>query len=275
MGNQPTRRPRSIYDRIIETIDQGEKSFIQSLKPIGTDSSVSFSGLGGGASGGGASLPATGQYVRLSGDSMNGPIAFQPVIVSTHKDGSLRGHLDISKTTGKFSPRVILNAAPSGWNLSYIDGDYWDGQLLRINIINGYTLILQPDGNISLPKSQPISFLGPIVVVLEFDSTLGPNGNSGGWILSNVPSQLNGCDVATKCYVDHMFEVAGFTQNSVIETITESAWVCLACFFNAAVIADPTPPGGLSETGVANTIFVSPPINGADYISESVVVTVI
>jgi hypothetical protein len=254
--NNPTRRKRDIYDRIIDSLESQERGFIQSLKVASSDSSVTLSGFGGGpGSGGGNPGSGGGPFLPLDGGSMNGPIAYGPKATSTFIDGSNRGHLNVSKDRGKFTSNVILNGTPSNWNLSYIDGDYWDGQILRVHIPLGSTLILHDDGNLQLPPNMTsFQIKGPVWFEVMFDFTLSPNGNSGAWELTNTTFQINGCDVATKCYVDNLFIVAGFTQGGVTENISESAWVCLACFFNAPVIADPTPIGGMSESVAVSVI---------------------
>lgn len=137
-----------------------------------------------------ASAPTGYNALKIAGDTMIGPFALNNLSKSTSTISS-KGHLNISQTTGAFGSNVIVNTAPTSGNLSYIDGAAWDGQILKIHVISGQSLIIKDDGNI-VPFSAGFTVTGPAVVNFIFDSTLGPNGNAGGWIQETSGSSSGG-----------------------------------------------------------------------------------
>lgn len=105
MANTGVRKFRGRDERIVDLLEKDERRTIEDMKVFSSESSVNLlGGLGGAGQGG--NLPVSGQgiYLPIAGGQMKGPIAYNPVLVEI-KDGIL----DIRKTVGAFTGRIIVN----------------------------------------------------------------------------------------------------------------------------------------------------------------------
>lgn len=156
------------------TLDDHHIAILQFFNDIGTGGGkyIVLSSIGGGG----------GSFLPIAGGSMNGPIAYGPKVKNTSTSGG-KGHLNIG-TSGAYSSNVLVNASPSSNQLSYIDGDAFDGQILIIQILPSETLTFESNGNIWTSTLNTQTVNGPASVPFIFNSTVvGPDGSSGqSWI---------------------------------------------------------------------------------------------
>lgn len=142
---------------------------------------------------GGASVV---NYLNVSGGSMIGPFAYGLLATGSNLsitiDGSSRGHFNVSVSAAYTSNTYIFPASGFSGNLSWIDGDSFDGQVLKLHIQATYTVnIISGDGsttgNIFFPSglTSPFAANGETIVTLMFCSTLGP---SGMWLVESAGS---------------------------------------------------------------------------------------
>ena len=105
MANTGVRKFRGRDERIVDLLEKDERRAIEDMKVFSSESSISING-GLGGSGVGAGLPINGEgiYLQIAGGQMKGPIAYNPVLLEI-KDGIL----DIRKTVGAFTGRIIVN----------------------------------------------------------------------------------------------------------------------------------------------------------------------
>jgi len=129
-----------------------------------------------------ASAPAGYQGLNVSGGSMIGPIAYYPIVQNLTYSGGI-GHLDISKSTGAFTSFILLGAVGT-LQFYWIDGDAFDGQILKILIPATSTLYIHngdgiTTGNIFTSTGGTVDVSGINTVSFTFSST------QNGWILDS------------------------------------------------------------------------------------------
>lgn len=168
-------------------------------------------------------------FTKTSGDSMQGPFAFGNYLgFGTANniieiDGSGRGHFNVGPGYAYTSNTYALPPTGSSVTLNWIDGDIWDGQVLKLHVLSGYTIIIangdgSTTGNIQLipPYTSQSSatgnliIVGPQVVTFIFDSTFSPNGK---WIV-DAPF-----DIYEKILVDPIPNNTG-VENTMEETFS-------------------------------------------------------
>jgi hypothetical protein len=135
-----------------------------------------------------AAAPTGYNALSTTGGTMLGPFAVNPQIKQISRDGSNRGHIDISRVTGAFSSNIL-----PGWNtgtnppnsLSYIDGGAYDGQTEYILVPATITAVFKYNGNIQTIGLADYTVTGPAKVAFMFDSTIAaPDGISqGSWLM--------------------------------------------------------------------------------------------
>jgi len=151
--NTGVRKARGTEQRLIELIRANEVSFIESLKPISSESVSSFGGLGGGGNQV-ASRPLAGQgsFLPLDGSlPMIGPVSYDPEAVFI-----IDGVLDLSKELGRYKGRIIVKAQTGNTDrLDFIKGARHAGQQLQIQTVAGDTITVSHDlsGNGSAGKN--------------------------------------------------------------------------------------------------------------------------
>jgi len=97
------RDSRSLAVRVIEILQREETNFIESLKPIGTESTSLFSGGSAGNSGTVIGSAPQGNFLMDSDAHLLGAISYDPEIISIDD-----GKINIAKSTGRYKPRLIL-----------------------------------------------------------------------------------------------------------------------------------------------------------------------
>ena len=151
--NTGVRKARGTEQRLIELIRANEVSFIESLKPISSESVSSFGGLGGGGNQA-PSRPVGGQgsFLPLDGSlPMIGPVSYDPEAVFI-----IDGVLDLSKELGRYKGRIIVKSETgSSDRLDFIKGAEHAGQQLQIQTVAGDTITVSHDlsGNGSAGKN--------------------------------------------------------------------------------------------------------------------------
>lgn len=106
-------------------------------------------------------------FLRTSGDTMIGPIAFFPKLIEIASDA-----IDIGKNTDNFTGRVILNAETgTSDDLATITGANHAGQLLNLQGTVGETITIKDGtGNIHLATGGDVSLSGNDNILMVFDS---------------------------------------------------------------------------------------------------------
>lgn len=128
-------------------------------------------------------------YLKVQGDTMVGPIAFYPSTVSVNASDEL----DISPSqtsTPKASSRVIASFS-SPDKIQLIKGAQFAGQLLFLQVPASSVLTLEDYSNNAggnIVTSTQSDFVvttstDPKIVMLQFDVTVSPNSNNGGWVV--------------------------------------------------------------------------------------------
>ena len=157
--------------------------------------SADFGSVSSNASSGGGTSTSSGSsssFLKTKGDTMIGPFAFKPVLVSITSNA-----IDISNTTTSYSSYVIL-AAPLG-TLNTITGVDFDGQVLFLQGVTTITHTIGTTGNIQTIDGSNYSLVGDDVIILVFDITLnkwkqitrGKETTAGGGWISTATSSLN------------------------------------------------------------------------------------
>ena len=175
MSNNSTRPIRTQEQRLIETTVGLDRDFLQKLKVVGSETAISFSGLGAiGSSIPGKPQSQTGNYLAVAGGAMAGAIAFNVKVVKIDDTGSI----DITPITGAYTGyAVVTTHLGLASNLQQIIGAHDDGQLLWIQAVSTETLTIKNDAsgdgsggfNIRTPALADFVLKGPQAVLLYFD----------------------------------------------------------------------------------------------------------
>ena len=181
MSSSGIRKLRTTQDRAIDVLREQEQEFIQNLKPGGSEKG-GFGLVGLGDTGLGSPRPA-GNYLATTGDTMMGPIAYNPTTVSIGSN-----EIDIGLSSDKSSTYVILDSATT--DLITITGAQFSGQDLILQGKTGSTITVKNSGNIVTSDGADYDIVGLALVRLIYDeastkwriySTVGSGGGSGGW----------------------------------------------------------------------------------------------
>jgi len=121
-------------------------------------------------SGGGANVQqgaSEGAFLQTAGDTMMGPIAFFPRLVTISA-----GQIDIGKTTDAFSSRIIVSPqSGSTDDLDTILNAEHNGQLLFLQGIQTDTITLTNSGNIETIDGNNFDIVDDDIIILQFDVT--------------------------------------------------------------------------------------------------------
>lgn len=154
--------------------------------------------LGNVGSSAGGVQAAQANYLKVQGDTMVGPIAFYPATVSINASDEL----DISPSqtsTPQASSRVIASFS-SPDKIQLIKGAQFAGQLLFLQVPAASVLTLEDYSNNAggnIVTSDQADFVittstDPKIVMLQFDVTVSPNSNNGGWVVISSMSAGGG-----------------------------------------------------------------------------------
>tara|TARA_R110000803_G_scaffold94839_1_gene162580 strand:+ start:30 stop:1904 length:1875 start_codon:yes stop_codon:yes gene_type:complete len=190
MSSSGIRKLRTTQDRAIDVLREQEQEFIQNLKPGGSEKG-GFGLVGLGDTGLGSPRPA-GNYLATTGDTMMGPIAYNPTTVSIASNA-----IDIGLSSEKSSTYVILDSATT--DLITITGAQFSGQDLILQGKTGSTITVKNSGNIITPDGADWDINGLAMIRMIYDeastkwriySTVGSGGAGGGanTALSNLTS---------------------------------------------------------------------------------------
>ena len=191
MSSSGIRKLRTTQDRAIDVLREQEQEFIQNLKPGGSEKG-GFGLVGLGDTGLGSPRPA-GNYLATTGDTMMGPIAYNPTTVSIGSN-----EIDIGLSSDKSSTYVILDSATT--DLITITGAQFSGQDLILQGKTGSTITVKNSGNIVTSDGADYDIVGLALVRLIYDeastkwriySTVGSGGGGGGTWVGTAASQLN------------------------------------------------------------------------------------
>ena len=145
MANAPVKQANSPEQRLILLTQERDKEFIDTLKPFANDSQVSLFSLGTGDLSNNQGL-AGGNSLPLSGGVMAGPIAFNPLLTEI-----VSNEIDVAKTTGLFTGRIILGGEGGDLNdiLERITGNdnQIPGRMLSIQGIATETITIKHQFN--------------------------------------------------------------------------------------------------------------------------------
>jgi len=108
-----------------------------------------------------------GAFLKTAGDTMMGPIAFFPALVTISA-----GAIDIGKTTDNFSSRVIVTPqSGSTDDLDTISNAEHNGQLLFLQGVQTDTITLTNSGNIETIDGNDFKIVDDDIIILQFDVT--------------------------------------------------------------------------------------------------------
>lgn len=127
---------------------------------------VSIPSFTGGATG--SSGNSAGNFLRTEGDTMIGPIAFFPKLVTIN----LAGEIDIGRDSGNYSSRIIV--APNAGltdDLETILNAQFSGQLLFLQGIQGNTITIKTTGNIETILGVDFTLADDDILIFQFDVT--------------------------------------------------------------------------------------------------------
>lgn len=139
----------------------------------------------------------SGNFLKTEGDTMIGPIAFDPVLVSIVDNVGQPDDdsINISRNTGNnppdYSTYVLVTPVGVDDDLRVIFGAAFNGQLLYLQGTATTTIRLQNGdvangGNIVTPDGSEFAILGAKIVTLIFDPTVSPSaGVQGAWRILN------------------------------------------------------------------------------------------
>ena len=173
MSNTSVRKFRGSNERIIDLLEKDERKVIEDMKPFSSESSVSLvGGLGGADEGGGLPANAEGIYLPLAGGQMKGPIAYNPILREISS-----GVLDVRKTVGAFTGRVIINSegGPMFDDLDQILGEKIPGTQLSIQGTTGEIITIKHlalgggQEDIRVPGGKDFFLIGEDNVTLIYD----------------------------------------------------------------------------------------------------------
>mgnify|MGYP003668042873 FL=1 len=191
MSSSGIKKLRTSQDRVTDVLREQEQEFIQNLKPGGSEKG-GFGLVGLGDTGLGSPRPA-GNYLATTGDTMMGPIAYNPTTVSIGSN-----EIDIGLSSDKSSTYVILDSATT--DLITITGAQFSGQDLILQGKTGSTITVKNSGNIVTSDGADYDIVGLALVRLIYDeastkwriySTVGSGGGGGSTWVGTAASQLN------------------------------------------------------------------------------------
>jgi len=108
-----------------------------------------------------------GAFLKTAGDTMMGPIAFFPALVTISS-----GAIDIGKSTDNFSSRVIVTPeSGSTDDLVTISNAEHNGQLLFLQGIQTDTITLKNSGNIETIDGNDFDIVDDDIIIFQFDVT--------------------------------------------------------------------------------------------------------
>ena len=178
--------PRTGVDEIVKANKERKKQFGRERSLFaGIPQLLAINGIGVSHKvSGGLIQPIQG--LPTAGGPMMGPIAFHPTTT-----GIVSGVLDIAKTTSAFSSRVIALGQASPDNLCRITGAAHAGQILFLQAVATYPIILKhltdegsAVGNIYMPSGSDYTVDGKEIVLLQWDTINPPAGTEyGQWTL--------------------------------------------------------------------------------------------
>lgn len=178
MSNGKANTSKTIVDEVVKLNKERAKAFgiARQVKSVKTNVTLGTSGLKGGSD-------ASNQdgFVKTSGDTMVGPLAFytKPVTV-------VSGVIDISKATGSgYSSRVIvIGQGGAADDLDTITGAAHEGQLLFLQATNTTPITLKhltpTTGNIWSPTLGDYVVTDKEIVILQWESSNEAYTGSGG-----------------------------------------------------------------------------------------------
>lgn len=147
---QSKREERNLYN-LVRRLEQPRATSI-----------VFFAGRGADIQGQNAS-----GFLRTSGDTMMGPIAFFPALVTISA-----GIIDIGELTDAFSSRVIVTPeSGSTDDLVTISNAKHNGQLLFLQGVQTDTITLKTTGNIETIDGNDFDIVDDDIIILQFDVT--------------------------------------------------------------------------------------------------------
>jgi len=163
-------------------------------------SNAPLGNLGGSA---GGTQSSQGNFLKTKGDTMVGPIAFYPATVSI--TGSDELDISVGATSNHQSSSYVIASFSSPDKIQLIKGAQFSGQKLWLQVPGASTLTLEDysnnaGGNIVSGDSTDLvitTSFDPIVVELQYDVTLSPNGNNGGWSILYAKSITGGTATAS------------------------------------------------------------------------------
>lgn len=127
-----------------------------------------------------------GNYLQVSGGTMVGPIAYYPAVVAISSE-EINIAPNTSSTPRNSSYVIVSFSSPA--ILSLISGASYAGQILLLQVPASSTLTIENytsnvSGNIVTGDGNDIVIntgSDPVVIQLQFDITVSPNSNNGGW----------------------------------------------------------------------------------------------
>ncbi len=108
----------------------------------------------------------THQFLKTAGDTMVGPIAFLPVLITLTSSKTI----DIGKDSGNFSSRVIL-ANSGAFQLETISGAAHNGQILFLQGVQTETIVVTNAGNIETLDGVNFIIEDDDIILFQFDVT--------------------------------------------------------------------------------------------------------
>ncbi len=105
-------------------------------------------------------------FLKTAGDTMIGPIAFLPVLITLGATDTI----DIGKETDAFTSRIILSNAGAN-DLATISGAQHNGQLLFIQGVQTETIPITTVGNIETIDGSTFTLADDDIIMFMFDVT--------------------------------------------------------------------------------------------------------
>lgn len=168
--NSSVREQVTDSERIQKMLLEQEALFIQGLKPLSSESAGGLDAQGGAAADSGNQTSPQGNFLATLGDTMIGPIAFFPRLVTIDTDS-----IDVSKEGGNFTGKIfIIPQSGTTDNLSTIFGAEHNGQKLTIQCLPNNTITIDALDNIIPPDGVSFDLVGRSAtgrsVELQFDA---------------------------------------------------------------------------------------------------------
>jgi hypothetical protein len=168
----------------------------------------------------GTTAPA-GNFLKTEGDTMIGPIAYNPVLVSIVDNPTFDDDdsINISRNSGTnppdYSSYVLVTPVGVDDDLRVIFGAAFNGQILNLQGTASTTIRLQNGdasngGNIKTPDDSEFAILGAKVVQMIFDPTISPSaGVNGAWRIMDSRGIAERDIIHAKLGADESLLVAG------------------------------------------------------------------